>query len=83
VQSVTEPLKSETAVGNPLLRVSPRESQVLEMTSQGLTNDEIARRLNVTTHAVKFHLASIYRKLGVANRTEAAVLYLRNTGLQS
>jgi DNA-binding CsgD family transcriptional regulator len=88
VRIVTEPLNSET--GDPdtgirerLLQVSPRESQVLEMTSQGLTNDEIARRLNVTTHAVKFHLASIYRKLGVANRTEAAVLYLRSTGLPS
>jgi DNA-binding CsgD family transcriptional regulator len=81
MQVVTEPLKSESVTGDLLLRVSPRESQVLEMTSQGLTNDEIARRLNVTTHAVKFHLASIYRKLGVANRTEAAVLYLRSTGL--
>jgi len=83
-----EPLNSETAnpddaIRERLLQVSPRESQVLEMTSQGLTNDEIARRLNVTTHAVKFHLASIYRKLGVANRTEAAVLYLRSTGLPS
>lgn len=47
------------------------------MTALGLTNGQIAERLNVTVHAVKFHLASIYRKLGVANRTEAAVLYLR------
>jgi two-component system, NarL family, response regulator YdfI len=78
---VTEPLHSETPASNPLLQVSPREVQVLEMTSQGLTNDEIAKRLNVTTHAVKFHLASIYRKLGVANRTEAAVVYLRSTGV--
>ena len=76
-----EPL--EAAAADRLLHVSPRENQVLEMTSQGLTNDEIAKRLNVTTHAVKFHLASIYRKLGVANRTEAAVLYLRSTGLSS
>jgi DNA-binding NarL/FixJ family response regulator len=80
---VTEPLQSEAPTSDPLLQVSPREIQVLEMTSQGLTNDEIARRLDVTTHAVKFHLASIYRKLGVANRTEAAVVYLRSTGLSS
>jgi two-component system, NarL family, nitrate/nitrite response regulator NarL len=80
---VTEPIHSETSEHNPLLQVSPREVQVLEMTSQGLTNDEIARRLNVTTHAVKFHLASIYRKLGVANRTEAAVVYLRSTSIPS
>jgi DNA-binding NarL/FixJ family response regulator len=59
--------------------LSPRETTVLEMTSQGLKNGEIAERLDVSVHAVKFHLASIYRKLGVANRTEAAVAYLRAT----
>jgi DNA-binding CsgD family transcriptional regulator len=37
----------------------------------------------VTIHAVKFHLAAIYRKLGVANRTEAAVLYLRSAAAPS
>ena len=57
--------------------LSPRETTVLEMTSQGLKNGEIAERLDVSVHAVKFHLASIYRKLGVGNRTEAAVAYLR------
>jgi two-component system, NarL family, response regulator LiaR len=61
-------------------RLSPRELQVLEMASLGLTNWEIGARLQVTVHAVKFHLAGIYRKLGVANRTEAAVLYLRAGG---
>ena len=47
------------------------------MTSLGFTNTQIAGRLNVTVHAVKFHLGSIYKKLGVANRTEAAVAYLQ------
>ncbi len=57
--------------------LSRRELQVLEMAAEGLTNSQMATRLEVTVHAVKFHLASIYRKLGVANRTEAAVTYLR------
>jgi DNA-binding CsgD family transcriptional regulator len=57
--------------------LSPRELQVLEMASRGLTNGKIASDLGVTVHAVKFHLAAIYRKLGVGNRTEAAVIYLR------
>lgn len=60
--------------------LSPRELEVLRMTSEGMTNSEIAQRLQVTVHAVKFHLASIYRKLGVANRTEAAVAFLRRNG---
>jgi LuxR family maltose regulon positive regulatory protein len=57
-------------------RLSPRETQVLEMVALGLTNMEIATRLHVSIHAIKFHLAAIYRKLGVANRTEAAVAFL-------
>lgn len=59
--------------------LSPREMQVLDMASLGLTNGQIASRLHVSIHAVKFHLAAVYRKLGVANRTEAAFLYLRGT----
>ena len=46
------------------------------MAALGLTNHQVAARLEVTIHAVKFHLASIYRKLGVTNRTEAAVVWL-------
>jgi DNA-binding NarL/FixJ family response regulator len=38
---------------------------------------QIGNRLHVSVHAVKFHLAAVYKKLGVANRTEAAVVYLR------
>lgn len=58
--------------------LSPRELEVLEMTSRGLTNTEVGAQLKVSVHAVKFHLASIYRKLGVSNRTEAAVVFLRS-----
>jgi DNA-binding NarL/FixJ family response regulator len=43
----------------------------------GLTNRQVAEKLAVTVHAVKFHLASIYRKLGVSNRTEAVALFVR------
>jgi len=59
--------------------LSQRERQIVDLAAEGLTNTEIAARLSVTVHAVKFHLASIYRKLHVANRTEAAVTYLRST----
>ena len=48
------------------------------MAAQGLTNRQVGGLLNLSLHAVKFHLASIYRKLGVSNRTEAAVVYLRS-----
>jgi DNA-binding NarL/FixJ family response regulator len=57
--------------------LSPREREVMEMAVRGMTNPAIANELSVSIHAIKFHLASIYRKLGVANRTEAAVAFLR------
>jgi DNA-binding CsgD family transcriptional regulator len=56
--------------------LSPRELEVLEHASLGQTNAQVAASLGVTVHAVKFHLASIFAKLGVRNRTEAAVAYL-------
>jgi DNA-binding NarL/FixJ family response regulator len=61
----------------PLGTLSPRELQVLIMAARGLTNGQMAGELELTVHAVKFHLAAVYRKLGVSNRTEAAVTYLR------
>ena len=60
--------------------LSPREAQVMQLMREGMTNRQIASHLSVTVHAVKFHLASIYRKLGVHNRTEATVAFLQVTG---
>ena len=65
-------------VQDPLAALSPRELQVLAMTATGMTNAETASRLDVSVHAIKFHLAGIYRKLGVSNRTEAAGVYYRH-----
>src|ERR687888_132809 len=66
-------------LATPPPRLSKREAQVLDLVSSGLTNLEVAARLGIGIHAVKFHLASIYRKLGVGNRTEATNVYLRGT----
>ena len=68
-------------VGAPpaLDRLSDRELEVLRLASRGSTNVEIGERLGVSVHAVKFHLASVYRKLHVANRTEAAAAFLTAT----
>jgi DNA-binding NarL/FixJ family response regulator len=77
---VSEAAFSQSPTAQPELAVlSPRELEVLDMAALGLTNVQIGRRLHVSVHAVKFHLAAVYRKLGVANRTEAAVVYLRST----
>ncbi|MDX6691281.1 MAG: hypothetical protein QOG15_2738 [Solirubrobacteraceae bacterium] len=49
-----------------------REKEILGFVSEGATNGQIARMLWVTEQTVKFHLSNTYRKLGVANRTEAS-----------
>jgi DNA-binding CsgD family transcriptional regulator len=48
-----------------------RERDVLEWLSLGLSNRAIAERLGISEHTVKFHVASIYGKLGVSSRAEA------------
>ena len=60
------------------LGLTPRELEVLELVAFGRTNAEAAQTLHLSVHAIKFHLAGIYRRLGVTNRTEAAVAYLRS-----
>lgn len=54
-----------------------REREVLQMLAAGLSNKEIAARLNISDHTVKFHVASILGKLGAASRTEAVSLGIR------
>jgi DNA-binding CsgD family transcriptional regulator len=49
---------------------------VLAATALGLTNRESAARLGISVHAVKFHLAGVYRKLRVANRTQAVAVFV-------
>jgi two-component system, NarL family, response regulator LiaR len=51
--------------------LSDKEREVLRALVKGLSNKQIARELWLAEQTVKFHLANIYRKLGVANRTEA------------
>jgi DNA-binding NarL/FixJ family response regulator len=53
------------------LGLSGRERDVLELMASGATNREIAARLHLSTHTIKEHTSSVYRKLGVRNRTEA------------
>jgi DNA-binding NarL/FixJ family response regulator len=60
-----------------LKELSPRELEVLSMIVEGATNGEIAARLVIATSTVQSHVKRILHKLGVKNRTEAAVRYLR------
>lgn len=57
--------------------LSERETEVLGLVAQGLTNMQIAQRINVSENTVKFHLQNIYQKLNVNNRTEATGIYYK------
>ena len=57
--------------------LTPRERQVLELLAQGASNKAIARRLEITPHTAKFHVAAIVAKLGATGRTDAVARAMR------
>lgn len=63
--------------GEPPETLTPRERQVLGLIADGLSNKEIARRLGISEHTVKFHVNTIMSKLGARSRTEAVVIAAR------
>ena len=54
-----------------LEELTDREGEILQLLARGLANKQIAARLGISEHTVKFHVSAIYSKLGVTNRTEA------------
>jgi two-component system, NarL family, response regulator YdfI len=57
--------------------LTSREMEVLEMIAEGLGNKTIAFKLGISEHTVKFHVSSIFSKLGASSRAEAATLGIR------
>ena len=55
----------------PRALLTPREIEVLAAIGEGLTNKAIAQKLEISLHTVKFHVESLFRKLGARTRTEA------------
>jgi NarL family two-component system response regulator YdfI len=56
---------------SPVEPLTPREMEVIQLMAQGLANKQIAFSLGISEHTVKFHLSSLYAKLGISSRTEA------------
>jgi NarL family two-component system response regulator YdfI len=69
-----QPLEDEDEFSE---EITPRETDVLRMLAEGLVNKDIATRLGISEHTVKFHISSILDKLGASTRTEAVTLGIR------
>jgi DNA-binding NarL/FixJ family response regulator len=69
VEAILPPLVEQEPTAHDLTR---RELEILRLAAEGHSNSQLARMLWVTEQTVKFHLSNIYRKLDVANRTEAS-----------
>lgn len=61
----------------PPIALTPRETEVLRLVADGLTNDEISTELGVTAKTVEGHLGRIFERTGVQSRTELATRAIR------
>lgn len=71
------PASLHSPAGAPGAPLTGRETEVLNMIAEGLGNKVIAARLGISEHTVKFHVASIFSKLGAGSRTEAVTIGVR------
>lgn len=71
-------LTARTRRTSPSVELTPRESEVLGLVRQGLANKQIARRLGISERTVKAHLTSTFQRIGVLDRTQAALWAERN-----
>lgn len=79
VQALTALARGElTETGNPIEPLTDREAEVLRLLAHGLTNKDIAQTLILSVRTIDAHLRSIFGKLNVRSRTEAALWAARN-----
>ena len=67
----------------PLAQLTDRERQIMRLVSEGLSNKEIGRRLNIADGTIKVHLHHIFQKLDISNRTVLAALAISRNELHA
>lgn len=76
-------ISAQTRPATPGYNLKPRELEVLALMVEGLTNAQIAQKLNLSISTIKFHVSAILAKLGVESRTEAVAVALQNNLINS
>ena len=61
------------------MALTQRERQIMRLVSEGLSNKEIGRRLNITDGTIKVHLHHVFQKLEISNRTVLAAVALSSS----
>ena len=74
-------LEGRAQLASPAESLTTREREVLTLVGEGLANKQIARRLAISEKTVKTHLTNVFQRIGVADRTQAAVWLLRHGDL--
>lgn len=74
---ISPEIKASLRESEERISLTPRQREILESITRGLTNDDIAMQLNLSKVRVKQHLSALYRKLDAANRSEAVAIALR------
>lgn len=75
VEAFHQPVSKPPGGGGDEVKLSKRETEILELLCEGLANKEIADRLDISVETVRVHLKHIYEKLHVRSRTEAAMKF--------
>jgi DNA-binding NarL/FixJ family response regulator len=79
--SIADTMSKRVALGDEEVPLTNRETQVLRHVALGLSNKEIGRSLGISIETVKEHVQNILRKVGVSDRTQAAVWAVRRGGI--
>ena len=76
-RAVSPEIENMLANDPPVQELSPRQRDILESITRGLTNTQIALQLDISPESVKTHIARLFEKLGAATRSEAVTIALR------
>lgn len=81
-RKLTHPKEEKDEVKRPLHLYTKRECEVLQLLTDGQSNREIAKTLNISEKTVKNHVSSLFKKMQVHDRTQAVVTAIRNNWVQ-